>query len=489
MKRIPFLVMLLVTVLAVLAAPSAADEKSQVPGTAASASDGSWSPLAVGASPLLHTYASAFDPSRRAMLVFGGSDRQNYQNRTLALHLSDPSSWAYLDTTGTPPPPRRQVKGIYDPLRDRMIVFGGFDDTYFNDVWALSLGRKLKWTQLFPAGPAPAPRAGHAVIYDPISDRMILFGGYDGVSLPTPRRNDVWALSLSGTPAWTEIVPAGPAPGRRSGHSAAYDSLRRRMVIFGGGDTNSLNEVWALSLAGAPAWTRLDAAGTPPTTRNEQSAVYDERRDRLVIFGGVTDDDRYLGDVWALPLAEERWIKLEPAGYPPYPRWGHGAIYDPPGDRMIVFGGIQNADTWALTWDRQANREPDCGQAFAVLPTHWHPKKLGAIGIEGVTDADGDPLTIIALDVTQDEPTTGKGDKTCPDAVIQSGVALLRNEQMSHGNGRVYRVSFTAEDGHGGSCRGQVPVCVPPKGSETCVDDNQVFGSLGPCPVRRPQGG
>ena len=56
------------------------------------------------------------------------------------------------------------------------------------------------------------PRAlAHTAIYDPVRDRMVVFGGYDG----NGNRNDVWALSLSGSPAWSELTPAGSLPSAR----------------------------------------------------------------------------------------------------------------------------------------------------------------------------------------------------------------------------------------------------------------------------------
>ena len=94
-----------------------------------------------------------------------------------------------------------------------MVVFGGVDSTarYLNDVWALSLAGTPAWTQLTPAGTPPSARSDHSAIYDPVRDRMVVFGGIlDGVRY----RNDVWALSLAGTPAWTQLTPAGTAAER-----------------------------------------------------------------------------------------------------------------------------------------------------------------------------------------------------------------------------------------------------------------------------------
>ena len=82
--------------------------------------------------------------------------------------------------------------------------------------------------------------------------------------------------------------------------------------------------------------------------------------------------------------------------------------------------------------------------------------------VMGVTDPDGDSVTITVTGVTQDEPVNAKDDgNTSPDAVIQAGAALVRAERSGTGNGRVYEISFKADDGKGGSCTGKVKVGVP----------------------------
>ena len=93
------------------------------------------------------------------------------------------------------------------------------------------------------------------------------------------------------------------------------------------------------------------------------------------------------------------------------------------------------------------------------------------------------PTPATVTGVTQDEPLNGLGDgDTAPDAVIQGSAVLLRAERAGGGNGRVYRIHFSADDGAGGTCTGSVTVCVPHdqgRGAE-CVDDGQIYNSLGP---------
>ena len=72
------------------------------------------------------------------------------------------------------------------------------------------------------------------------------------------------------------------------------------MIVFGGGA--SLADLWALDLGGVPSWSALTSTGTPPTGRTGHTAIYDPVRDRMIVFGGSSGGVR-LSDVWALDLA------------------------------------------------------------------------------------------------------------------------------------------------------------------------------------------
>jgi len=136
------------------------------------------------------------------------------------------------------------------------------------------------------------------------------------------------------------------------------------------------------------------------------------------------------------------------------------------------------------------NNPPDCSGAHAKDPVLWPPShKLEPVEIEGVTDPDGDPISITAYAITQDEALDANGDgETCADGDITDAQAYVRAERTGDpenpGNGRVYVISFVAVDSRGGKCSGQVTVCVPHDMGmgDTCVDDGQLYDSLGDCP-------
>ncbi|MEW6174029.1 MAG: vWA domain-containing protein, partial [Bacillota bacterium] len=131
------------------------------------------------------------------------------------------------------------------------------------------------------------------------------------------------------------------------------------------------------------------------------------------------------------------------------------------------------------------NSPPDCSGAAADVSQLWPPNhKMEAIRILNVTDPDGDPVTITVTGITQDEPVSGSGSgDTAPDGSgTGTDTAWVRAERDGEGNGRVYRISFTAGDGKGGESSGSVLVGVPhDQGVNTvCVDDGQLYDSTVP---------
>jgi len=110
------------------------------------------------------------------------------------------------------------------------------------------------------------------------------------------------------------------------------------------------------------------------------------------------------------------------------------------------------------------NRPPSCETATASPHTLWPPNHKFRTVTVGVTDPDGDPVTVSITAVTQDEALNGVADgNTSPDAarVRRHGDQVkIRAERSGRGDGRVYRISFTATDGKD-SCTGTVFVAVP----------------------------
>ncbi len=126
------------------------------------------------------------------------------------------------------------------------------------------------------------------------------------------------------------------------------------------------------------------------------------------------------------------------------------------------------------------NHPPDCSGAVASVAKLWPPNhKLAGISIQGVTDPDGDAVTLSVTSITQDEPVNGLGDgDTSPDGFgVGTANPQVRAERSGTGNGRVYRINFKGTDAKGAECTGSVAVGVPHDKKDTPVDDGQNYDS------------
>jgi hypothetical protein len=97
----------------------------------------------------------------------------------------------------------------------------------------------------------------------------------------------------------------------------------------------------------------------------------------------------------------------------------------------------------------------------------------------GVNAPEGDPIAITIDGILQDEPVDAPGSgKTSPDGRgVGTATAEVRAERIGSGNGRVYHIRFTADDGDGGTCSGEVLVSVPKSKKRTPVDNGPLYDS------------
>src|SRR3954470_5796145 len=108
------------------------------------------------------------------------------------------------DSVGTPGQ-RVHHAMAYDSDRGVTVFFGGEigkspDESYFNDTWEYD---GVRWRKVFITGESPIPRSLHAMAYDPVSKRVVLYGGFGGGEFGF---DDSWAYSGDGTRGtWTHL--------------------------------------------------------------------------------------------------------------------------------------------------------------------------------------------------------------------------------------------------------------------------------------------
>ncbi|MBI3893176.1 MAG: PKD domain-containing protein, partial [Candidatus Wallbacteria bacterium] len=175
-----------------------------------------------------------------------------------------------------------------------------------------------------------------SIAYDSVRSRVVLFGGFSG----TAYLNDTW--EWDGT-RWTAVVPTS-SPSPRAKASAAFDSARGKVVTFSG--VNAPNDTFEYDGA---SWTPITTAS--PSARSAQAMTYDAARAKVVMFGGNRSSDNIeLDETWAWDGTF--WTQLFPSTAPPGRR-ETALAFDSSRGRVVLFGGTVNyafvSDTWE--WD------------------------------------------------------------------------------------------------------------------------------------------
>jgi M6 family metalloprotease-like protein len=270
------------------------------------------------------------------------------------------------------------------------ILYGGnWDTTRFTDTW---LWDGSNWTLLQPAN-NPGILAEHAMAYDAAHGQIVLFGGMAGT--PAAYSNQTWIWNGSN---WQQMHPA-VSPPARVGHAMAYDAVAQKVVLFGGyGTYAESNDTWTWD---GSNWTQVLTLASPPK-RYEHSMAFDAARGVTVLFGGWQSEGLvWLNDTWEFDGSN--WQQQLPDN-PPAGRAGHVLVYDPSLQAVVMVGGAGGKDVTATSWVNDFHRETWLwsGEAWVQQFPANQPGPAYTLGAaynpasQGVTFHVGDDLTCLS---------------------------------------------------------------------------------------------
>jgi Galactose oxidase, central domain len=316
-----------------------------------------WSQLDVaGTRPLPRFFSAGFRDARNRWVLFGGQAQDPRGdprvNDLWSMSLNAPETWSEIRLFEDVPEPRAFHAAAFDPVDRKVVVFGGWshDRGFKNDTWRLAVDDTAAWERI-EVSKGPSPRDGMTALYDASLQALAIFGGNDD----SFRLNESWWLSLRGTPEWHRAPDSTPAPSPRFNHSTVYDSQRGEMVLFAGEDWTQVGDAWSTSLGTTRAWYQLSETVTWPDGDFYNTAIVDERRNRVLLFGGY---DWTVGHVYVADLVDlTKWRPLEAFGVPPNQR-ASSVAYDPDGDRVIIYGGERSHISTSRMWELALSDPP-----------------------------------------------------------------------------------------------------------------------------------
>jgi len=307
-------------------------------------------PLSGNPSPRAYV-SMAYDSESGQVIIVGGltgdpNDPTGISGATWAYDMAT-NNWSQMK----PPsgPGRSSGTLAYDIDSDRVILFGSYpegktwDTSDLNETWAYDYN-KNNWTRL---ADGPAKHLGTRIAYDAESDRIILFGGYHVSGM---LYDDTWAYDFN-SDTWTKMEPATKPPGRNY-QGMTYDAKADRVLTYGAltVEGKPLETLWAYDF-NTDTWQEMvPGEQSFPGMRDYTAMVYDAESDRMILYGGKTEDQSS-GEVWMYDYNTNTWTKLESSPNPGK-LYKHGMVYIPTIDRSILFGGDVGAyefsnETWS----------------------------------------------------------------------------------------------------------------------------------------------
>lgn len=257
------------------------------------------------------------------------------------------NTWNERTPAGEQPAARFGHNAAFDPVSGRLLVFGGqAGATFFGDLWAYDPSAD-SWTLLAPDGAGPAPRYGAAGAFDPASGTLYISHGFTNQG----RFDDTWAFGREdGT--WLDMSPTeGARPEPRCLVRMVVDGAGQRLLLFGGqsNSTPFLDDLWTFTIE-SRTWQQLDVAR--PSARNLYALTNAGDQSVSVLYGGAGAEG-FWDDIWRYGADTGAWQPVLVEGGSPPPRSGHDMTWLPAAQRALVFGGRgpdgDLNDLWELT--------------------------------------------------------------------------------------------------------------------------------------------
>jgi hypothetical protein len=252
--------------------------------------------------------------------------------------------WNKIITSG---PPRSGV-AAYDSDRHMAVMFACGNEDFSNSTWEFD---GTTWREIAISGTRPHGRDHSCkIVYDAFHKKMIMQGGWWN----DDNDNTTWEYKVTGTGpndrAWVGIANVDCA--FRGALAMAYDSKRHMILSFGGNHWQSFyNDTWQFN-GNDNSWTKLNNWGP---TRFGAGLVYDSKRDKFVMFGGVGrwwsgDYENGRGNTCEFDPESGIWKEIISEGTPgtPGPRLipYNTMIYNQVEDITYLMGGNRNSDNF-----------------------------------------------------------------------------------------------------------------------------------------------
>ena len=174
-----------------------------------------------------------YDAASAETILFSGLDpSENPVHETWSWNGIE---WKLLSTEG--PESRGHFGLVYDPNHAQTLLYGGYARTVSDEFW---VWKENAWQAIDFPGPGTLSHFG--MTYDTNENALYIFGGATSTSTFASLTDKTWVLTGG---RWRELTSAN-VPSNRGGVALGYDPVRERVVLYGGFEAsrNKLDDTW-----------------------------------------------------------------------------------------------------------------------------------------------------------------------------------------------------------------------------------------------------
>jgi len=235
-----------------------------------------WTPVNTTTSPGPGVWSMTYDAGDGYVLLYGGKGGYTWEF----------SGGQWTNITGPTGPFLYEGAAIsYDPHDGYCLLYGGADGAEMpNSSWIFKAG---SWSMINISGDGPGIGSvfPQSIVYDPQLQSLVFFDGGSNYTY----------LYQAGV--WTAVYAPPPVPGGIDWGSLSYDPLSGRVLYFGGYTENNStyttvyhNELWAFN---GTSWVDVAEAARPPATAFSEF-TYDSSLGWLIATGGTVDNETWI---------------------------------------------------------------------------------------------------------------------------------------------------------------------------------------------------
>jgi N-acetylneuraminic acid mutarotase len=228
---------------------------------------------------------------------------------------------------------------VYIPSERAIYVWADNAEEKISKMFIYDIEKK-EWSKVTPIGETPTIAGQRTINYDPMNNRILLFGGYFWSPEKAGVLNDLYSYDLK-SKEWTRLKTKGVEAPRLKNALSFLDVANSRIIIFGGMTSTETPNTDLFSFNySTNTWEKIETQGDAPPGGEKNYGTFDEKGKRLIVIGKTKDPKDQTNSLYTFDLTSKKWENVPLKGQAIRQFFECGPVFCPTNNKLYVYGGI-----------------------------------------------------------------------------------------------------------------------------------------------------